>query len=84
MAEIEHFYDPKNNGHSKFYTLFDVKLPLLTAKSQETNNELITDMKLADAVYQRYICNETLGYYMARTYSFLTDCGIKPEGIRFR
>ena len=84
MAEIEHFYDPKNNAHSKFYLHFDVKLPLLTAKSQETNQELITDTKLADAVYSRIILNETLGYYMARTYSFLIDCGIKPEGIRFR
>jgi glycyl-tRNA synthetase len=31
MAEIEHFVDPLDKSHHKFYTVKDLKLPLLTA-----------------------------------------------------
>jgi glycyl-tRNA synthetase len=30
------------------------------------------------------IGNETIAYFLARTYLFLKICGINPEGIRFR
>lgn len=33
---------------------------------------------------QGLINNETLGYFMARTFLFLVRCGIKPHLIRFR
>ena len=39
---------------------------------------------MGDAVTRGVVGNETLGYFMVRTYLFLTDCGIQPEGIRFR
>ena len=39
---------------------------------------------MGEAVQQGVIGSETLGYFMARTYSFLKECGIKAEGIRFR
>jgi glycyl-tRNA synthetase len=30
------------------------------------------------------IKNETMAYFVSRTYLFLTQCGIKPEAVRFR
>lgn len=30
MAEIEHFVDPLNKDHSKFDTVKDIEIPLLT------------------------------------------------------
>jgi len=39
---------------------------------------------MGDAVTSGVVGNETLGYFMVRSYMFLVDCGINPEGIRFR
>jgi glycyl-tRNA synthetase len=30
------------------------------------------------------IGNETIAYFLARTFLFLKICGINPDGIRFR
>ena len=32
----------------------------------------------------KLIDNETLGYFMCRTYLFLTEAGINPNNLRFR
>ncbi len=39
---------------------------------------------LGDAVAAKTINNETLAYFMARTYSFLVAIGVDPARIRFR
>lgn len=39
---------------------------------------------VGEAVAQGIVNNETLGYFMARTYLFLMRVGIKPECLRFR
>lgn len=41
-------------------------------------------MTLGDAVKDKVIDNETLAYFMARTYLFLLSVGISKDGIRFR
>lgn len=41
-------------------------------------------MTLAEAVANKVIDNQTLAYFMARTYLFLQSVGISAEGIRFR
>lgn len=41
-------------------------------------------MPIAAAVESGLVDNQTLGYFMARTYQFLISCGVNPEGIRFR
>lgn len=84
MAEIEHFVDPNAKEHPKFYRVKDMKLPLFSKGNQETTREIIRDMTLEQAVSSGTIDNETLAYFMARTYIFLTSCGIKDEAIRFR
>lgn len=57
MAEIEHFVDPNNKDHHKFSQIQDMKLPLWSADSQETNSKLITDMTLKEAVEKKFIGN---------------------------
>lgn len=39
---------------------------------------------MEEAVNQGIIDNETLAYFMARTYLFLLRVGIAPEKLRFR
>lgn len=85
MAEIEHFVDPDNKKHHKFDKVKDLKLPLFSAKNQETvERKIIKDMTIDQAVADKVIDNETLAYFMARTYLFLQSVGISQDGIRFR
>lgn len=84
MAEIEHFVDPKDKSHHKFDLIQDMIVPLWSAKNQETNGGLITDRTFKQAVDEGLIANQTISYFMARTFLFLTSVGIKTEGIRFR
>ena len=42
------------------------------------------DKTIGEAFAANILRNETLAYYMARTYLFLTQVGIRAEGIRFR
>ena len=41
-------------------------------------------MTIGDAVSTGIVGNETVGYFVARTYQFLTALGIRTEAIRFR
>jgi len=84
MGEIEHFVDPKDKSHPKFYLYKDDVLPLWTADNQETNSGVISDMTLESALQKEVISNETMGYFMARSFRFLTSVGIKAESIRYR
>ena len=84
MAEIEHFVDPLDKSHTKFHLVENEVLPLWTAANQEVNGPVIKDVTLKEAVEKGLINNETLSYFMARSYAFLKQCGIAPEGIRFR
>eukprot|EP00884_Botryococcus_braunii_P021137 jgi/Botrbrau1/7707/Bobra.0159s0142.1 len=41
-------------------------------------------MRLGDAVASKVIANETLGYFIGRTYQFMLKIGINPARMRFR
>mmetsp|Transcript_19424 Transcript_19424/g.29846 ORF Transcript_19424/g.29846 Transcript_19424/m.29846 type:complete len:642 (-) Transcript_19424:6-1931(-) len=84
MAEIEHFVDPENKDHVKFANVADLKLPLWSACSQGELGPVTSDLTIKEAVDQKLIANETLAYYMGRTYLFLVSMGINAAGIRFR
>jgi glycyl-tRNA synthetase len=84
MAEIEHFVDPLDKSHHKFANVSEDLLPLFTAANQEGDGSMVNDMSMATAVESGTVGNQTLGYFMARTYRFLKDCGINAEAIRFR
>ena len=39
---------------------------------------------IGEAVKKGMVCNETVGYFLARTNQFLQQVGIAKEAIRFR
>jgi glycyl-tRNA synthetase len=84
MAEIEHYVDPKNKSHRKFSFVQDLQLPLWTASLQDSNQAPTREYTLSSAVKAGIINNETLAYFLGRTYHFLMKIGISSEGIRFR
>ena len=84
MAEIEHYVDPTNKSHYKFKNIKDLKIPLLTKDLQEAHLPPFTDMTIGEAVSQKIIDNETLAYFVARTYLFMMKIGINKDGIRAR
>jgi len=85
MAEIEHFVDPLNKNHPKFESVEHIKLPLFSAPDQEENKKgANSDLTAGEALAKNIIKNETMAYFLCRTYLFLTEVGIKPEAIRFR
>jgi glycyl-tRNA synthetase len=83
MAEIEHFVHPNEKSTPKFASVADLKLNLLSAQSQNENGEIIT-ISLREAVGSKLIANETLGYFLGRTYQFMILAGIKADKLRFR
>ena len=84
MAEIEYFVDPLKKEHKKFHLLKNLKLPLWSAENQLSGKSIEYDITLGEAVEKKIIDNETLGYFLGKTYLFLIELGIKKECIRFR
>lgn len=84
MAEIEYFVDPNNKDHKKFHYVKDIKIPLWPSDNQLNHKPIITDKTMEEAVNEKIISNQTLGYFIAKTYLFLTGIGISKEGVRFR
>ena len=84
LAEIEYFVDPENKNHAKFSDFKDIKIPLLSKELQENNESPRTDLTIGEAVAQGIVHNETLAYYLLRTFLFLKRCGLDESGIRFR
>jgi len=65
-------------------TVADLELPLWSAVAQDNNERNPVMMRMGDAVANGIVGNETIGYFVARTYIFITSLGIKAEAIRFR
>ncbi|MCQ2819485.1 MAG: glycine--tRNA ligase [archaeon] len=84
MAEIEYFVDPLNKDHKKFNVIKDLKLPLWPADNQMNHKPIIKDKTIEEAVNEKIINNQTLAYFVAKTYLFLKGIGIREDGIRFR
>ncbi|CAB4385133.1 uncharacterized protein OCT59_005334 [Rhizophagus irregularis] len=84
MAEIEHYVDPNNKTHSRFNEVKDIKLRLVPRSVQSEGKMDPIEMAIGEAVEKKIVDNETLGYFLARTYLFLTKLGIKPDRLRFR
>eukprot|EP01054_Gregarina_sp_Poly1_P000999 Gregarina_sp_Poly_1__998@NODE_1242_length_4649_cov_191_440637_g847_i0_p1_GENE_NODE_1242_length_4649_cov_191_440637_g847_i0NODE_1242_length_4649_cov_191_440637_g847_i0_p1_ORF_typecomplete_len652_score113_57tRNAsynt_2b/PF00587_25/5_2e03tRNAsynt_2b/PF00587_25/3_8e27tRNAsynt_2b/PF00587_25/0_032HGTP_anticodon/PF03129_20/2_8e03HGTP_anticodon/PF03129_20/8_1e18_NODE_1242_length_4649_cov_191_440637_g847_i0261957 len=84
MAEIEYFCDSEaKSPFPKFRRVKDIKIPLYS-RDRQVANAGPTDLLLEDAVNQRIIDNETLAYFIGRTFLFLTNIGVNPKGLRFR
>ena len=85
MAEVEHFVDPKSNKkHSKFPSVRNVKLPLLSRKTQSDGGSEPTIITIGEAVDTKLVDNETLGYFLVRIMYFMEKIGIDMTKLRFR
>jgi glycyl-tRNA synthetase len=83
QMEIEWFVKPTAKQTPKFKTVKDLLLQLFPADLQEAGKSH-KEMTIGDAVAQGIVDNETLGYFISRTFLFLTSIGIKPNHCRFR
>ncbi|XP_049849284.1 glycine--tRNA ligase-like [Schistocerca gregaria] len=83
MAEIEYFLHPQEKDHPQFNLVRDIELNLYPIESQMNDNGILC-MKIGDAVAQKIVANETLGYFLARTQCFLQKVGIQADKLRFR
>ena len=84
QAEIEHFVDPENKKHAKFSEVKDLLVPLFDRHGQLETGKMTMDWTIGKAVEQGMIDNETLAFFMSRTYLFLRRAGIHADKIRFR
>ncbi|CAE7555429.1 Gars1 [Symbiodinium pilosum] len=83
QAEIEYFVNPKNKAHPKFKMVKDTVLTLFHSDAQLSAQEPVK-MTAGDAVGQGLINNETLAFFIVRTYQFLLHIGLDKEFVRFR
>lgn len=84
MAEIEHFVDPEDKSHGRFDEVKNIRLDFLPRSTQEKGSSLVSNMTVGEAVSSGMVDNETLGYFLARIYSFLVKIGVDSERLRFR
>mmetsp|Transcript_50264 Transcript_50264/g.106805 ORF Transcript_50264/g.106805 Transcript_50264/m.106805 type:complete len:627 (+) Transcript_50264:96-1976(+) len=83
QAEIEFFVKPTAKDHPKFKAIKDLKLQLFSSPRQLAG-ESHESVAIGEAVANGTVNNETLGFFIVRTFLFLTSIGIKPEHCRFR
>jgi len=83
LAEIEHFVNPEDKSHPKFASVAHVILNMFPRDIQVTTKQIV-QIPIGEAVQKGVVANETLGYFIVRTFFFLIGCGIKPERLRFR
>lgn len=84
QAEIEHFCNPADKSHPKFTKVADVA-PLLYSRALQMGLEKKPlRMPLGEAVASGIIANETLAYFIGRTYLFCCRIGLNPDRVRFR
>jgi glycyl-tRNA synthetase len=83
LAEIEHFVNPLDKSHEKFCIVKSVVLPFFPQQNQLGDKKLL-HLNCEQAVATGLINNETLCYFLARTYLFLLKAGVHQDKIRFR
>lgn len=83
LAEIEHFVHPDDKRHPKFAAVADLEF-LLYPRAEQKGPKAPVKMRLGTAVENGTVNNETLGYFVGRTFLFLTRLGIDPGRLRFR
>ena len=83
MAEIEHFCDPLDKSHAKFDKIAGTSMVLFPQEAQLGSGRTVT-MTIGEAVAGGIVDNQTLGYYMARTQTFLERVGVNASKMRFR
>ena len=84
QAEIEHFVHPEDKSHPKFEYVGELD-PLLYSRDLQLGTEKKSQrILLRRAVDEGVIANETLAYFIGRTYEFCLKIGLNPDRVRFR
>lgn len=85
LAEVEHYVDPDSEkSHERFHDVANLQLPLLDRDTQLAGQTNVTMWHIDEAVEEKLIDNETLGYFLGRIYLFLIKIGADKTKIRFR
>ncbi|KAK9827950.1 hypothetical protein WJX81_000021 [Elliptochloris bilobata] len=84
QAEIEHFCNPADKSHPKFASIAAVEPLLFSRELQMGAEKLPKPMSLGEAVDKGIIANQTLAYFIGRTYLFMVAAGVTPSRLRFR
>lgn len=85
MAEIEHFVDPEGGKkHPRFSEVENIELTLLDKHTQLSGSVQTRKMTVGQAVKEKVVDNETLGYFIARIHLFLARIGADMSKVRFR
>jgi glycyl-tRNA synthetase len=86
LAEIEHFVHKDRKEHHKFQSVENVEMAFLHRDKQGLGDDEANTVKMTigEAVRNKIVGNETLGYFMARTQLFLLRIGINADKLRFR
>ncbi|XP_058226513.1 glycine--tRNA ligase, mitochondrial 1-like [Rhododendron vialii] len=83
LAEIEHFVDPEDKSHPKFFEVSNLEF-LMFPREDQVSGQSARRVRIGEAVTEGIVNNETLGYFIGRVYLFLTHLGIDRERLRFR
>jgi len=75
QAEIEFFVKPGDKKFDKFASVRHIDLPMLPSAIQLAGKPMITK-NLGQCVDDGTIANETLGYFIGRTFEFLTSVSL--------
>ncbi len=75
---------PITQSHPKFASVADLQPLLYSRALQMSDEKLPKRMRLGDAVSQGIIANETLAYFIGRTYLFMVRIGVSDDKLRFR
>ncbi|KAF3770567.1 glycyl-tRNA synthetase [Cryphonectria parasitica EP155] len=85
MAEIEHFVDPEGGKkHPRFPEVENLELTLLDKHTQLSGQTTTRKITIGQAVKDKVVDNETLGYFMARIHLYLERVGADMSKVRFR
>lgn len=83
LAEIEHFVDPSDKSHPKFENVSSQTLRLFPSEHQIEGKPPL-EITVGDAVNQKIVSSQTMGYFLGRVFLFLLKVGADPNKIRFR
>eukprot|EP00923_Selenidium_pygospionis_P044538 GHVN01076973.1.p1 GENE.GHVN01076973.1~~GHVN01076973.1.p1 ORF type:complete len:589 (-),score=58.07 GHVN01076973.1:20-1786(-) len=84
LAEIEYYVDPENKKCAMFNSVKKMALPLLTKQAQKKEVPEIKTITLEEAVFCGIIKDETIGYFIARSFLFLKRIGMNMSRVRIR
>lgn len=84
QLELEMFVDPDElNNHPNWTEVQDLTVRILSHELQESKEEPV-EITLAEALEQKLIPNQYMGYYMAVESAFVQNLGVPEEKFYFR